>query len=214
MKQFKIVALSCTNKLLVLDSQKNSFEYPLEGFNIVEGPVSRPLLDDFVGITIDCTLNKTATHIRYQNEVFLTQKIEVGAIEVVKKELEESKIYNAEAKSRLMKVVKNPEAKGIEVVDISKNRKEMLKMFPRGGELKGSLEWLHEELVISFQKESKIFFIPIRLKQINTLFECLPQSTFTHFLQENFKITVDLDRPIYNLVKKRFELVGTLKSEL
>lgn len=58
---------------------------------------------------------------------------------MVKKELEESKIYNAEAKNRLMKLSKNPEVKGVEVVDISSNRKELLKIFPRGGELKGNL---------------------------------------------------------------------------
>lgn len=66
-------------------------------------PASRPLLEDLLGKTIDCTLNKAATHIRYLNEPFLTEKIQLGAIEVVKKELEESKIYNAEQKARLLK---------------------------------------------------------------------------------------------------------------
>lgn len=139
MKHFKVVALSSTNQLLVSDSQKNTFEYPIEGFKIVLGPASRPLLEDLVGKTIGCTLNKAGTHIRYQNEAFLTEKIEQGAIEVVQKELEESKIYSADAKGRLLQVQRNPELKGIEVLDLCSNRKELLKLFPRGGELKGSL---------------------------------------------------------------------------
>lgn len=67
MKQFKVVALSSVNRLLVLDNQKNSFEFPIEGFKMIPGPASRPLLEDIVGKTIDCTLNKAGTHIRYQN---------------------------------------------------------------------------------------------------------------------------------------------------
>jgi hypothetical protein len=54
-------------------------------------------------------------------------------MEVVKKELEESKIYNPEQKARLMKCERNPEAKGVEILDICSNRKEILKMYPRGG---------------------------------------------------------------------------------
>ena len=86
MKHFKVVALSSTNQLLVSDSQKNTFEYPIEGFKVVPGPASRPLLEDLVGKTLGCTLNKAGTHIRYQNETFLTEKIEQGAIEVVQKD--------------------------------------------------------------------------------------------------------------------------------
>lgn len=58
--------------------------------------------------------------------------------------------------------------------------------------------------MVSIQKDGRIVFLPIRLKAINTLFECLPESTFTHFIQDNLKITVKIERPIYNLVKKRF----------
>lgn len=43
MKQFKVVGLSSSNRLLVVDSQKQAFEYPIEGFTIVGGPASRPL---------------------------------------------------------------------------------------------------------------------------------------------------------------------------
>ena len=59
-------------------------------------------------------------------------------------------------------------------------------------------------MVVSFQKEGKIVFLPIRLKTINTLFECLKENTFAHFIEENQKISVKIERPIYNLVKKRF----------
>lgn len=65
-------------------------------------------------------------------------------IEVVQKELEESKIYNAEAKGRLLKCQKKSDLKTEHVIDMVSNRKEMIKMFPRGGEIKGTLEWLGE----------------------------------------------------------------------
>ncbi len=51
-----------------------------------------------------------------------------------------------------MKCEVRPNPKSIEVVDIGANRKELLKMFPRGGVLKGNLEWLQEEIVVSFQR--------------------------------------------------------------
>lgn len=70
MKQFKVVALSSKNNLLVLDPQGQSYEYPLEGFKVVPSLASRPILEDLIGKNIECTLNKTATHIRYQNEAF------------------------------------------------------------------------------------------------------------------------------------------------
>ena len=90
----------------------------------------------------------------------------------------------------------------------------MLKLFPRGGSVKGNLEWMTEEIVISIQKDGKIVFLPLRIKSINTLFECLKENTFTHFIEENSKLSVKLERPIYNLVKKRFELVGSLDKEV
>ena len=58
----------------------------------------------------------------------------------------------------------------------------MLRLFPRGGEVKANLEWLGEEIMLSLQKDGKIVFLPDRLKNINTLFECLPEKTFAHFI--------------------------------
>lgn len=72
MKQFKVIALSSKNNLLVLDPQGQSYEFPLEGFRIVPSLSSRPLLEDLIGKNIECTLNKNATQIRYQNEAFFT----------------------------------------------------------------------------------------------------------------------------------------------
>ena len=40
------------------------------------------------------------------NEPLLKEKIEMGVFEVVQKEIEESKIYNAEQKGRLLKCQK------------------------------------------------------------------------------------------------------------
>ena len=70
MKQFKVVALSSQNQLLVLDSQGKAIEFPFEGFQIVKGVSARPLLEDLIGKNIECTLNKGANRIRYQNEEF------------------------------------------------------------------------------------------------------------------------------------------------
>lgn len=66
---------------------------------------------------------------------------------------------------------------------------------------------------MSFTREDKIFFLPIRLKSVNTLFECLPEATFINFIQENNKISFKIERPVYNLVKKRFELIGSLSPQ-
>ena len=66
----------------------------------------------------------------------------MGVFTAIQKEVEESKIYNAEQKARLLKYQKNDEFKGPQIIDVVNNRKEMLKLFPRGGQIKANLEWM------------------------------------------------------------------------
>ena len=80
MKQFRVIGLSSHNQLLVVDPQKQCFEYPIEGFKINSNLSARPLLEDLIGKNIECTLNKAGTHIRYMNEPFLKEKIEMGVL--------------------------------------------------------------------------------------------------------------------------------------
>ena len=49
MKQFRVVALSSRNKLLLLDPQQQPFELPIEGFLITPGATARTLLEDLIG---------------------------------------------------------------------------------------------------------------------------------------------------------------------
>jgi hypothetical protein len=51
-------------------------------------------------------------------------------------------VYNAEQKARLSKCQKKPEQKQLEIVDVLANRKEILRLFPRGGEIKANIKWL------------------------------------------------------------------------
>ena len=37
-------------------------------------------------------------------------------------------------------------------------------------------------MVVSLRKDNKVIFLPLRLKAIDTLFECLPESSFVHFI--------------------------------
>jgi len=67
MKQFRVVSLSAKNQFIVQDKNDNYFQYPIEGFAVTPEIAFRHHFDSFIGQTIDCTLNKTATHIRYQN---------------------------------------------------------------------------------------------------------------------------------------------------
>lgn len=67
MKQFRIVSLSSQGKFVVQDSLGNNLMYPIEGFKVNPSNEFRHHFNDFIGKTIDCTLNKNATHIRYQN---------------------------------------------------------------------------------------------------------------------------------------------------
>lgn len=52
-------------------------------------------------------------------------------MDVVQKELEESKIYSNEQKNKLMKLGKEGKEDGVRVVDLTTNRKAILKYFPR-----------------------------------------------------------------------------------
>lgn len=68
-------------------------------------------------------------------------------MQTVPKELDESRIYSPEQKARFIQCQATEGAKTedrTEVVDVSQERKEMLRMFSRGGEVKGNLEWLGE----------------------------------------------------------------------
>lgn len=65
------------------------------------------------------------------------EKLTQGALEVVQKELEESKIYSADLKSRLLKVVKKESEEELKIVDLTVNRKNILKYFPRQEEVSG-----------------------------------------------------------------------------
>ena len=62
---------------------------------------------------------------------FLSEKVASGAMDVVQKELEESKIYSNEQKNKLMKLGKEGKEDGVRVVDLTTNRKAILKYFPR-----------------------------------------------------------------------------------
>ena len=46
------MALSSRYKFLVVDSQKQAYEYAIEGFKIVPHPATRTLLEDFIGKNI------------------------------------------------------------------------------------------------------------------------------------------------------------------
>lgn len=69
------------------------------------------------------------------------EKLGVGALEVVQKELDESKIYSNDLKSRLMKVARKEKGEEVRVVDLTANRKNILKYFPRQEEVVGELEY-------------------------------------------------------------------------
>ena len=84
-------------------------------------------------------MNKNLTHIRYQNLPFLSEKVASGAMEIVQKELEESKIYSNEQKNKLQKIVKEEKEDGIKVINLTTNRKAILKYFPRNEEVVGRL---------------------------------------------------------------------------
>lgn len=65
-------------------------------------------------------------------------------MQTIPKELEESRIYSPDQKARFIQCQAKTEGAKTEVVDVSQERKEMLRLFPRGGEVKGNLEWLGE----------------------------------------------------------------------
>lgn len=66
MKHFKVLALSSKGQFILQDGN-STYEYPIEGFRVANGIQFRHHFSDFIGKTIDCTINKTATHIRYLN---------------------------------------------------------------------------------------------------------------------------------------------------
>jgi hypothetical protein len=167
-----------------------------------------------VGQTIECTLNKNGTHIRYQNESFLAQKVASGAMEVVQKELEESKIYSNVQKNRFLAVECKPAEETARCVDLTVSRKAILKYFPREEEVVGGLEYFTDEIVVSVSRQGELLFVPLKLKNVNCLFACLEEAVFAPFFLENPKLKIKLDRPVYNLVQKRFELTGELEPEV
>lgn len=107
MRGFKVVSLSSKQQFLVQDKEGQFWEYPIEGFKVSSSLAHRILFADFLGQDIECTLNKAATHIRYLNEPFITRMLSLGALTVVPKELEESKIYSADLKSRFAAVARS-----------------------------------------------------------------------------------------------------------
>jgi hypothetical protein len=76
------------------------------------------------------------------------------------------------------------------------------------------LEYLSEEIVLSIHRNDEIIYVPFKLRNINILFEYLPAQTSASLIAENPEITVKLERPIYNLVHKRFELLGQLDPQI
>lgn len=94
-------------------------------------------------------------------------------MEVVAKELEESKIYSNEVKARFIKVQKGEESEKKNIVSLLENRKNILKYFPRGEVVKGKLEFFSEEIVVSIQREQEIIYLPFKLKNINLMLCCL-----------------------------------------
>lgn len=125
-------------------------------------------------------------------------------MDIVQKELEESKIYSNEQKNKLMKLAREGKEDGLKVVDLTTNRKAILKYFPRSEEVIGRLEYLSEEIVVSIRRDNELIYLPFKLRNINTMFSCLEESTFAPFFLENPKVKVKIERPIYNLVQKRF----------
>lgn len=71
----------------------------------------------------------------------MTEKVASGAMEIVQKELEESKIYSNEQKNKLQKIAKEEKEVSLKVIDLTANRKAILKYFPRGEEIFGRLEY-------------------------------------------------------------------------
>jgi hypothetical protein len=96
----------------------------------------------------------------------------------------------------------------VKIVDLISNRKQILKYFPRQEEIVGRLEYFLDEIVISFRKENELIYFPLKLKNINSMFSCLEEHAFAPFFLDNQKVKIRIDRPIYNLVRKRFEING------
>lgn len=94
-------------------------------------------------------------------------------MEVVPKELEESKIYSNEVKARFLKVQKKEDLEAKKIVGLLENRKNILKYFPRGETVKGKLEYFSEEIVVSIQREQELIYLPFKLKNINLMLCCL-----------------------------------------
>lgn len=141
MKQFRVVSLSSRGQFIVQEGDGSSRELPIEGFRVSLGVHVRALFADLLGHTIECTLNKNGTHIRYQNEVFLAKQVAAGAMEVVQKELEESKIYSPAQKARFLAIVSTPAPFG-RCVDLTADRRAILKYFPRAETVVGRVEWV------------------------------------------------------------------------
>lgn len=71
----------------------------------------------------------------------MVEKVASGAMEIVQKELEESKIYSNDQKNKLQKISKDDKDVSLKIIDLTTNRKAILKYFPRGEEIIGRLEY-------------------------------------------------------------------------
>jgi len=121
MKNLKVVSLTAKSKFLLKDSNSKVFELPIEGFQVTSSINLRHYLDDFIDSEIECTLSKNGGAIRYQNVPFLLNLLEKGVLTIVQKELDESKIYNSEQKSKFQDVVPLVDSKL--PLDLNSNRK-------------------------------------------------------------------------------------------
>jgi hypothetical protein len=127
MKNLKVVSLTAKSKFLLKDSNSKVFELPIEGFQVTSSINLRHYLDDFIDSEIECTLSKNGGAIRYQNVPFLLNLLEKGVLTIVQKELDESKIYNSEQKSKFQDVVPLVDSKL--PLDLNSNRKKLLVLF-------------------------------------------------------------------------------------
>jgi hypothetical protein len=213
MKQFRVVSLSSRGQFIVQEGDGSSHELPMEGFRVSAGVQVRGLFADLLGQTIECTLNKNGTHIRYQNEAFLAKQVASGAMEVVQKELEESKIYSSAQKARFLAIVPTPVPIG-RCVDLTVDRRAILKYFRRAETVVGRVEWIVEELVVSVTRGEEVLFVPLRLKNVNCLFACLEEAAFAPLFLDHPTLNIKIASPVYNVAKKRFELNGELDVEV
>lgn len=132
---------------------------------------------------------------------------------MVQKELEESKIYSSAQKARFLGMVAAPVV-GNRCVDLTVDRRAILKYFRRAETVVGRVEWIGEELVVSVSRGDEVLFVPLRLKNVNCLFACLEEAAFAPLFLEHPTLTIKIASPIYNVAKKRFELIGELDAEV